>query len=107
MIPCYVTTDVEVDGPVPGQNSMLSFASVAIDAQGGKLDDFEATIRPLPGAATDPPTLIWFRRHPEAFAAATTAAQPATHVIKPYVDWVRSLPDQPIFVAHPLALDAP
>ena len=30
----YVVTDIEVDGAWPGPNSMRSFASVAIDAEG-------------------------------------------------------------------------
>ena len=33
----YVSTDVETDGPVPGPNSMLSFASAALAADGSPL----------------------------------------------------------------------
>jgi len=29
----YVSTDVEADGPIPGPNSMLSFASAAYSAE--------------------------------------------------------------------------
>jgi hypothetical protein len=52
----YVVTDIEVDGPWPGANSMRSFASVAVDAQGAELGVFEAVLEPLPGAA--PPALV-------------------------------------------------
>lgn len=31
--PVYIVTDVECDGPTPGLNSMLSFASVAVTAK--------------------------------------------------------------------------
>ncbi|MCC6468352.1 MAG: hypothetical protein IT563_08520 [Alphaproteobacteria bacterium] len=30
----YLVTDIETDGPEPGRNSMLSFASVAVDQAG-------------------------------------------------------------------------
>ncbi|MGI9476352.1 MAG: DNA polymerase III subunit epsilon [Hyphomicrobiaceae bacterium] len=107
MTPCYVVTDVEVDGPLPGQNSMLSFASVAIDANGDSVNDFEATLAPLHDCVADPDTMAWFRAHPAALAAATANPQPAADVMRQYVGWVRSLPGQPIFVSHPLAMDAP
>lgn len=89
MNPCYVVTDVEVDGPIPGQNSMLSFASVAIDAHGAAVNDFEATLTPLDDGAADPDTMSWFRAHPEALAAATTDPKPAADVMHRYVAWVR------------------
>ena len=38
----YVVTDVELDGPWPGINSMRSFASVAISADGTEHGRFEA-----------------------------------------------------------------
>ncbi len=107
MKPCYVVTDVEVDGPVPGQNSMLSFASVAIDRNGNPVNDFETTVSPLEECAADPGTIDWFRAHPEALIAATADPKPAAVAMEQYVTWIRSLPGQPIFVSHPLAMDAP
>jgi hypothetical protein len=48
----YVSTDIESDGPIPGVNSMLSFASVALDGDGRELATFSANLEPLPGAGT-------------------------------------------------------
>lgn len=107
MNPCYVVTDVEVDGPIPGRNSMLAFASVAVNGAGQMLDEFQMTVATLPEATSDPQTLSWWHSHPEAFIAATADAQSATDAIKEYVAWVRSLSGQPIFTSHPLAMDAP
>lgn len=39
MLPFYVVTDCEFDGPTPGANSMLSFGSVAVSATGSILGD--------------------------------------------------------------------
>ena len=45
-----VVKHVEVDGPLPGQNSMLSFASVAVHEDGRIGDRFDAVLSPLPDA---------------------------------------------------------
>lgn len=103
--PVYVVTDIEVNGPTPGEHSMLAFASVAVDAAGGEIDSFEAVLETLPEAGENPITVAWFKSFPEAWAAATTNPEPPKAVMTRYVDWVRSLPGQPIFAAHPLAFD--
>lgn len=101
----YVVTDCEFDGPIPGANSMLSFGSVAVSAAGNILGEFEVVLRPLDGAATDPGTMAFWQRNPEAWAAATSNPEPAATGIRRFVDWVGSLGGEPIFAAHPLALD--
>jgi hypothetical protein len=45
----YVSTDIEADGPIPGGNSMLSFASAAFTADGTMLGTFTANLETLPG----------------------------------------------------------
>ncbi len=105
MNPVYVVTDIEVDGPTPGENSMLSFASVAVDANGKEVDEFQAVLGPLDKANSDPRTMAWFESQPEALAAATRDPQPAADVIAGFIDWVLSLPGDPVFVAHPISFD--
>lgn len=100
----YVVTDAEFDGPAPGANSMLAFASVAV--VGGKIGpSFEAMLSPLPKAKPDPGVLAWFATVPEAYEAATRDPRPAEEVMTEFVSFVRGLPGTPVFAAHPLALD--
>ena len=101
----YVVTDIEVDGPWPGANSMRSFASVAVTAGGEERGVFEAVLEPLPGAAPNPDTYAWFQTQPEAWAAATTDPQPIDQVMAEYVAWVRGLPGPRMFAASPIAFD--
>jgi hypothetical protein len=103
----YVVTDCEFDGPTPGSNSMLSFASVAVTDAGEILGEFEAVVAPLPGAEGDPFNMAFWRRNPDAWAAATFGAMPPGDVIRRFVAWVRSLPGESAFAAHPLAVDGP
>jgi hypothetical protein len=100
----YVVTDAEFDGPNPGANSMLAFASVAlVDGEIG--ESFEAVLSPLPEASPDPGTMAWFKSEPDAYAFATTNPQPAAVVMADFVSYVRKLPGTPVFASHPLSLD--
>jgi hypothetical protein len=101
----YVVTDIEVDGPWPGANSMRSFASVAVTATGAERGTFEAVLEPLPGAAPHPDTYAWFQTQPQAWAAATTDPRPVGEVMARYVAWLRDLPAPRTFAASPIAFD--
>ena len=103
--PVYVVTDIECDGPTPGRNSMLSFASVAVTADGVEKGVFEAVLAPLEGAAPNPDTLAWFKTQPEAWAAATTDPRPPADVMRDFEAWVRGFGEGRIFAAFPLAFD--
>jgi hypothetical protein len=86
---------------------MLSFGSVALSETGEALGEFEAVLASLDGAATDPATMAFWQKHPEAWQAATENAQPPAHVIDRFTRWIRSFQAEPIFAAHPAALDGP
>jgi hypothetical protein len=103
----YIVTDVEFDGPVPGRNSLLSFGSVAVSDSGEMHGEFEAVLAALPGATADPITMEFWNRHPLGWAAATANPEPPETVIARFIDWVRSLPGEPVFAAHPVGLDGP
>src|SRR5947209_5181921 len=101
----YVSTDVETDGPIPGPNSLLSFASAAYLADKTLVDTFTANLEMLPGAAGDPGTLNWWQQHPDAWAATRTDLQDPEPAMKRYVAWVKALPGKPVFVAYPAGFD--
>lgn len=101
----YIVTDIEVDGPWPGPNSMRSFASVAVSHSGQALGEFEGVLESLPGAAPNPDTYAWFQTQPEAWAAATDDPKPAHQVMYDFAGWVKSLPEPQMFAAHPVAFD--
>ena len=101
----YVVTDIEVDGPWPGPNSMRSFASVAVTSDGEEKGTFEAVLEQLPGAAPHPDTYAWFQGQPEAWGAATTDPRPVRQVMDDYVTWLHDLPDPRMFAASPIAFD--
>jgi hypothetical protein len=105
MAEVYVSTDVETDGPIPGPNSMLSFASAAYLPDKTLVSTFTANLETLPGAAGDPRTLAWWQQHREAWEATRTDVQEASEVMPRYVAWVKALPGKPVFVAYPAGFD--
>ena len=54
---CYVSVDVETDGPIPGVHSMLSLGAAAFDAEWSPRGTWSANLEPLPEAAEDPRTM--------------------------------------------------
>ena len=103
--PVFVVTDIEADGPTPLHHSMLSFASVAIDAAGTCHGEFEAQLTPRPDRTTDQTTMAWWQTQPEAWAAATTNAEDPALVMPRFADWVESLPGPRVFAAAPMMFD--
>ena len=101
----YVSTDIETDGPVPGINSMLSFASAAFRADKTIVSTFTANLETLPGAASDPVTMKWWETKPEAWRASRKNPQPPIIVMPEYVSWLKGLPGNPVFVGYPAAFD--
>jgi hypothetical protein len=101
----YVSTDVEADGPIPGPNSMLSFASAVYRGDKSLVGTFEANLELLPGAAGDPKTMDWWRGQPEAWAACRASPRDPAVVMPEYVRWLKALPGKPVFVGYPAAYD--
>ena len=101
----YVSTDCETDGPIPGVNSMLSFASAAYTADKKLIATFEANLTLLEGASPSESTMTWWQSQPEAWAACRENVQLPDVAMKNYLEWLKALPGRPVFVAYPVAYD--
>lgn len=101
----YVSTDVEADGPVPGLNSMLSFASAAYLPDKTLVTTFSANLETLPEAQPDPRTMSWWKTQPEAWQACREDLQAPEKALRDYLSWLKRLPARPVFVGYPVAFD--
>lgn len=59
---CFISVDVETSGPVPGVFSLLSIGACVVPEEAHALGsdpakEFYCTLKPLPGASSDPPAL--------------------------------------------------
>jgi hypothetical protein len=101
----YVSTDVEVDGPIPGPHSLLSIGSAAFRADKTLLGTFSANLATLPGASGHPDTMAWWDKHPQAWQACRSDLRAPQQVMPGYAQWLENLPGQPVFVGYPAAFD--
>lgn len=101
----YISTDVETDGPIPGDNSMLSLGAAAFTADGKLIDTFYTTLETLPGAVANPDTMKWWAENQAAYQETRTNTKPAAEATRAYVNWVNSLPGKPVFVGYPATFD--
>lgn len=101
----FVSTDIEADGPIPGPNSMLSFASAAYLPDKSLVGTFSANLELLPGASGEPKTMAWWETQPEAWAACRADLRDPAEALPAYVAWLKALPGKPVFVAYPAAYD--
>jgi hypothetical protein len=101
----YISTDVEVDGPIPGPHSMRSLGSAAFEPDKTLVSTFHANLEPLPGATSHPDTMAWWEKHPEAWDVVCKDPQSPSTAMTDYVRWIESLPGHPVFVGYPAAFD--
>lgn len=102
----YISTDVEADGPIPGDYSMLSFASVAYE-DGKEIDHFYMTLDRLPGAGQDPGTMAWWSRNIDAYEKTRILPRRPEVAMEFYVQWLDRLAKRGtlVFVAYPVTFD--
>jgi hypothetical protein len=101
----YVATDIESNGPSPGHHSMLSFGSVAFTPDKTIISTFTRNLDMLPGAGEYPLTMAWWRTQQDAWRACRHSTVSPKLAMTDYVLWLRDLPGDPVFVAHPVAFD--
>lgn len=101
----YVSTDIEADGPIPGEYSMLSFGSAAFSLDKKIISTFSVNLETLPDAKQDPPTMQWWRRHNRAWNLCRKDLQKPKEAMAAYSKWLKSLGQKPVFVAYPASFD--
>jgi len=104
----YISTDIESDGPIPGEYSMLSLASVAFDEKGKILGEFYKKLKPLPKAKQHPETMAFWKQNPKAYKEATSNQEDPKKAIKEYSNWLkqfRSKDKEPFFLGWPATFD--
>src|SRR5438045_1319317 len=101
----YVSTDVEVDGPIPGPHSMLSFGSAAYLPDKTLVSTFTANLELLPGAIGNPETMAWWAERPDAWNSARQDLRDPAEAMRDYVAWLDSLSAKPVFVGFPASFD--
>jgi hypothetical protein len=101
----FVSTDIESNGPIPGDNSMLSLGAAAFTPDGQMISTFYATLETLPGSTANIDTMNWWAENQAAYDETRKNTKPAAQAMQEYVAWVNSLPGKPVFVGYPAGFD--
>lgn len=103
----YISTDIESDGPIPGEYSMLSFGSAAYLEDKTLISTFSRNLNLLPNAKQDPDTMAWWyqERNRDAWNAHRKNTFNPSTAMHEYVKWIKGLSGNPVFVAYPAGFD--
>lgn len=106
----YISIDIEADGPIPGQNSMLSLGAAAfLPENPDPVASFSRNLGVLPEASPDPDTLKWWESQPEAWEACRDHSESPDFVMKNFRNWIEAVSQQhdakPVCVAYPAGFD--
>ena len=87
----YISCDIETDGPIPGDNSMLAVGAAVFEM--GKeepLDTFYATLLPLDGAHRDKKTMEWWAQFPNKWKELADGAMKPGLVMDGFHRWLEA-----------------
>lgn len=101
----YISTDVETDGPIPGENSLLSLGSAAYLEDKTLVSTFYVNLELLHKAKPNDKTMAWWKTQPEAWALCRENPQDPKKAMADYLDWIKRLPGKPVFVGFPAGFD--
>ena len=101
----YCFLDIEVDGPTPGENSMLSLGFAAFDEDEREVGVFETNLETLEGARGAEDVMRWWRTQPEAWAYIRRDPVPPGVAMERCLDWLEGLGPDLALAAHPLLMD--
>ena len=106
---CYVSIDVEADGPIPGVHSMLSLGAAAFTSDGELGERFSVNLEQLPEASEDVRTMRWWASQAAAWEACRTDPEPPGPAMDRFHAWLErqhAAVGLPVMVAFPAAYDA-
>ena len=105
----YVSVDIETDGPVPAEYSMLSVGAAAFSESGEILGTFERNLETLDGAKQHPDTMNWWATQPEAWEACRKDLVHPKDAMMDFTAWVDKLEKEygakAVFLAYPAGFD--
>lgn len=100
----FISIDIETNGPIPGENSMLSFGAAAFDVDGKLLSTFSANLEALPGAKEDPDTMNFWSKNQEAYNKTRENLQSPEKAMQDFIKWAKQF-ENPVIVGYPVFFD--
>jgi DNA polymerase III epsilon subunit-like protein len=100
----YISVDIEANGPCPTKHSILSIGAVALQEPFEVLGDFYVNLETGIGRNSDPETMLWWQKHPEAYEYTQQNRATPVEGLAQFASWLESYPKR-VFVAYPTGYD--
>lgn len=103
----YFSVDCEMDGPLPGVNSLLSLGCVAFTLADGFIGEFTVNLDRLPDGVQDPETMEFWARYPAEYALTRIDTQAPRDAMYQFALFTAQTARHrsPIFAAYPAPID--
>jgi hypothetical protein len=101
----YISIDIEADGKIPGDSSMLSLGAAAFYPDGEMVSTFSINLETLPNAIPDKDTMAWWAQNDEAYQKSRKNVQDPKAGMTRFVQWVEALDGNPVALAYPAGYD--
>lgn len=101
----FISVDIEADGPIPGDNSMLSLGAAAFTADGKMLSTFSINFETLENAEGNHDTMRWWAENQQAYDQTRLSPVKPGRAIGQFVEWVNQQPGKPVCVCYPAGYD--
>ncbi len=101
----YCSVDIESNGPIPADNSMLSLGAAAFTKEGHLISTFSRNLDLLPNSNPDPDTMNWWSQNQEAYLATRSNIIDPKLAMEEFSSWVSSFGGKPVFVGYPAGYD--
>lgn len=104
-----ISVDIESNGPIPAEFSMLSIGAAAFSSEGELLATFERNLEELDGAKEHEETMAWWATQPEAWEACRKNLVHPKSAMLQFSAWVSKIEDEyrgnAVFLAYPAGFD--
>ena len=101
----YCSVDLETNGPIPGDFSMLSLGAAAFTPTGTLLSTFSANLKLLSGARECPDTMKFWSENQEAYNLTRQDMRDPKLALEQFVNWVNGHSGKPVCVCYPAGFD--
>ena len=101
----YISVDIESDGPIPGEYSMLSLGAAAFSKNKKLISTYQSNFDLLENAKQDPSTMDWWKTQPKAWEECRKNTRSASVIMPEFANWLKSLHGIPVFVGYPAGYD--
>ena len=103
----FISVDIEADGPIPGEYSMLSLGAVAFNEHRHEVGSWQSNFYTLEGAGQHPDTMDFWSKNEKAYTYTRQNLRTPDMAMRAFHSWLTDLKSfgDIVFVGYPATYD--